>query len=260
MGEVYLFFLFGKNVCSASYALPFCARLRFNLCGSNGSYVFRCAASVAHFLILLRSTTMKKIITLVLIVACMLLLVSCGSKTTSSQYKSSSYYNSSGYYGSSNNAPSTFLGFSLGVTILILIILLIFALALPSITAGIMANNEGRNVAAWVVASLFFGWLTVFVLALNMQPNREIAITNTKTYTTKTYERYNCKRCGELINTKRCAYCNFENDVKNLKENTTNLFSGIVKNETEDWTCKCGAVNNYHNYECTNCYSPRPKK
>ena len=50
MGEVYVFSFFGKNVCSASYALPFYARLRFNLCGSNGSCVFRCAAVVAHFL------------------------------------------------------------------------------------------------------------------------------------------------------------------------------------------------------------------
>ena len=62
MGEVY-FFLFGKNVCSASYALPFCARLRFNLCGSNGSYVFRCVASAAHLFYILTGGYMSKKLT-----------------------------------------------------------------------------------------------------------------------------------------------------------------------------------------------------
>ena len=60
MGEVYVFFFFGKNVCSASYALPFYARLRFNLCGSNGSCVFRCVASVAHLFYMLIGGYMEK--------------------------------------------------------------------------------------------------------------------------------------------------------------------------------------------------------
>lgn len=60
IGEVY-FFLLVKMYAPLRMLCLFRARLRFNLCGSNGSYVFRYAASVAYLLFFInpKEKTMK---------------------------------------------------------------------------------------------------------------------------------------------------------------------------------------------------------
>lgn len=60
IGEVY-FFLLVKMYAPLRMLCLFRARLRFNLCGSNGGYVFRYAASVAYLLFFInpKEKTMK---------------------------------------------------------------------------------------------------------------------------------------------------------------------------------------------------------
>ena len=147
----------------------------------------------------------------------------------------------------------------LGVYILFCIILIFFAIALPSITAAIIASKEGRSVGGWIVCSLFIGWLAVFILALLMNCKPSIT-TRSIRIREKEFEKYKCVRCNELISTKRCGYCGFENDTRNLKKKVSGLASLVPESSTGNWTCKCGTVNNYHNYDCPNCLSPRPKK
>ena len=207
---------------------------------------------------------MKKFVTIILLLAIMLLLVSCEmGRKQSNQYSSSNRYGSSNYYNynynyNSYNRNETFLGISVFATVVVILLFLLLMLALPSITAGIMANDQGRSVTAWVIGSLFLGWLTTFILAL-------LEHSNHKTYKPKkAYEEYSCEHCGQLITSKTCRYCGFEHNIYHLKEVHPSAFPTRTEDTTQNWTCKwtckCGAINNPRNRECSVCFSPRPKK
>ena len=143
----------------------------------------------------------------------LLLLISCGNNNSYNSSNHSSYY---------NGAPEGKLLFST-LQIPLILILIFFSLLLPTITAGIIASKEQLNVEHWIVASLFLGWIAVFILALLIKPKDNIIIPKTRVY-----KKYACERCGELINTQKCGYCGFENNTEDLTENTTNVF-GISK-------------------------------
>ena len=44
-----------------------------------------------------------------------------------------------------------------------------------------------------------------------------------------------------------------------VKESTPKVFYTKTETSHQNWTCKCGATNNYQSHECSVCFSTRPQ-
>lgn len=151
---------------------------------------------------------------------------------------------------------------SVAIVLIITLITLAWYLA-PIILSAVIADKKGRSIGGWICCTLFLGWISVIIIAC-LSSNRAPQSTTESTSRVlhhipkeQKYESFNCTKCGERINTRRCAYCGYEHNAKSLKR--TPAFTATKLTQLNNWICSCGAVNPESSKECNACFKPKGK-
>ena len=157
------------------------------------------------------------------------------------------------YPSAQQPAPSNDFSFFWAILLVIVVVPLLLA---PYFIVAKMARDRVASVPAWLVATFFLGWIAVLILYF-FEPAYRPKMRKGSYYPTFTpkkeplYSPFKCAKCEETIQTRRCGYCGFENDVQNKV--------ALDEAEQEQWLCKCGARNAHKLTECSVCFAPRPR-